>query len=278
MQELLDLIDSRISKKLSNDMSLKSAPCTVADVLENDNVKVKLVSNGAEYTVSNYSGSQVQIGETVQLFYKGIINQNSAYIGASLQKGGGDGGLVSNCKTEVRIGGLSDTYLWVAKSTIVASHDTNVTVTYNSSLFGVTNGTADFIVYVDGIEHDYKPIVSLTAEMYTHISFSVSVFLEQGEHDIEIHGLGTGNVSVAYGFISGQYISNKMNYDDTIDSDYVYITNENTTDILYYKGKSNYPMIPTIMNGKPTNILYATSFNLSDVKAVYIPDGVTQID
>ena len=90
--------------------------------------------------------------------------------------------------------------------------------------------------------------------------------------------MGTGNVSAAYCFVSGQYITNKINYDDTVDSDYVYVTNENTTDILYYKGKSKYPMIPTMINGKPTNILYTTSFNMSDVKAVYIPDGVTQID
>lgn len=280
MQELLNIIDSRVNKKLSNDMSLKSAPCTVVNILENGNIRVKLISNEAEYTVSNYSGSQVQVGETVQLFYKGIINQNSAYIGASLQKSNGDGGLINNCKTEVRVGGLSDTYLCVAKSTIVASCDTNVTVTYNSSLFGVANGTADFIVYVDGTEQDYKPIVSLTAEMYTHINFSVPVFLEQGEHNIEIHGVGTGNVSTAYGFVSGQYIINKINYDEPVESDYVCFTHEatNSEGILYYKGKSGYPTIPTAINGKPVDILYATSFNMTDVKAVYIPDGITQIE
>ncbi len=276
MSDLSSLIERVAQKKIDNLNLTKTVPCKVIETFDNGNAEIELVSNGARYTVPNYSGSQLSLGETVQLFYRRIINPNTAYIGASMYKGGG--GLTNNCKMKARIGGLSDTYMWVAKSTITASHATNVIVTYNSSLFGVTDGTADFVICVDGIEQDYKPITSLTTGMYTHISFSVPVFLDQGEHNIEIHGLGTGSINATCGFISGQYITNEISYDDTVDSDYLYIVNEGSVSIVSYIGKSSFPKVPKTIEGLPVNKIYPTAFSFSNVEAVYISDGITEIN
>lgn len=275
MSDLYSLIESVAQKKIDSLNLTKTAPCKVVKTFDNGNVEIELVVNGARYTVPNYSGSQLSLGETAQLFYRGIINSNTAYIGASIYKG--VGGQINNCKMRARIGGLSDTYMWVAKSAITATHDTNVTVIYNSSLFGVTDGTADFVICVDGIEQDYKPVTSLTTGIYIHISFSVPVFLEQGEHVVEIHGVGTGSINAACGFVSGQYITNEIVYDDTIDSDYLYIVNKDTVDIISYIGKSSYPKVPSTIEGLPVNKIYPTAFSFSNVEAVYISDGITEI-
>jgi len=275
VNDLYSLIESVAQKKIDNLNLTKTAPCKVIKTFDNGNVEIELVANGARYTVPNYSGSQLSLGETAQLFYRGIIDSNTAYIGASIYKGGG--GQTNNCKMRARIGGLSDTYMWVSKSAITATRDTNVTVTYNSSLFGVTDGTADFIIYIDGIEQDYKPIASLTTGIYTHISFSVPVFLEQGEHVVEIYGLGTGSINAACGFVSGQHITNEIAYDDTVDSDYLYIINENTVEIISYIGKSAYPKVPSKIEGLPVKRIYPTAFSFSNVEAVYISDGITEI-
>ena len=76
-----------LNNKRENKESVLSVPCIVTEKLDNEMVKVRLVSNNAIYTVPNRSGNDVAIGENVSLFYNGtIITESQAYIGAVLNK------------------------------------------------------------------------------------------------------------------------------------------------------------------------------------------------
>lgn len=81
------LVRQEAEKVVKNSACLFSAPARVISVEGNQMYKVQLVTSDAQYTVMNYSGSNLQVGETVQLFYRGnVISNQTAYIGASLNK------------------------------------------------------------------------------------------------------------------------------------------------------------------------------------------------
>ena len=76
-----------ISKKISLPENIKSVPCKVIELLNDEKVRVEVVSTGATYTVLNRCGNDVHIGENVSLYYHGdVIIGSQAYIGAALNK------------------------------------------------------------------------------------------------------------------------------------------------------------------------------------------------
>lgn len=213
MKELINIIDSRICKNSNDKMSLKSTPCKVVRVFDNNDVKVKLVSSGAEYTVSNYSGSQVQVGETVQLFYKEMINQNNAYIGASAYKKDENNNdiividnPVKNVIMNAQTGYLGDEEFSLANVYVFAKQSTDVTIFLNANILGYDDNNIVFSIFVDDVEQAYKPVVSVTNQLYTAISFSIPVSLDNRIHSIRISRSGTGVVENICAYVTGHYI------------------------------------------------------------------------
>lgn len=93
MNAFNELVKQEADKAIKNSACVFSAPCVVVSVLENQKYVVKLITNNAQYTVVNYSGSNLEVGESAQLFYRNnIISEQTAYIGASLTKDSGGGG------------------------------------------------------------------------------------------------------------------------------------------------------------------------------------------
>ena len=81
------LVRQEAEKAIKNSACVFSAPCVVVSALGDQKYTVRLITGDAQYTVMNYSGSDLQVGETVQLFYRGnVISNQTAYIGASLNK------------------------------------------------------------------------------------------------------------------------------------------------------------------------------------------------
>jgi uncharacterized protein (UPF0147 family) len=64
-----------ISKKISLPENIKSVPCKVIELLNDEKVRVEVVSTGATYTVLNRCGNDVHIGENVSLYYHVYIYQ-----------------------------------------------------------------------------------------------------------------------------------------------------------------------------------------------------------
>lgn len=87
MDALNELIKAGAEKVINKSSCLFSVPCIIVSALGNQMYRVKLVTSDAQYNVMNYSGADLQVGESAQLYYRNnIISEQTAYIGASLNK------------------------------------------------------------------------------------------------------------------------------------------------------------------------------------------------
>lgn len=84
---LNELIKSGAEKAIDKSACIFTAPCTVVSIGSNGMYTVKLVTSDAQYAVRNYSGSDLAVGESCQLFYRNnVISNQTAYIGAAANK------------------------------------------------------------------------------------------------------------------------------------------------------------------------------------------------
>jgi hypothetical protein len=275
MSELYNLISNIVKKELGNFNSIQVIPCRVIDVLSNGTVQVELVSTKARYIVANCSGSTVSIGETVQLYYRGIISNYTAYIGASFYKSG----TIRNFVTmDSKVGLVGSDFSLVSSIRIKSLSDTNIEITYNATILGTDNGDIEFVIRIDGIEHSYKPTVSMVVASKVPVCFSIPYDVKKGNHVVEIFARGLSNIECAYGFISGQVDKGEIVFGDVSATDFIFIDNTDTVDIVFYTGDTLVVQIPNARDGKPVKTICASTFNVSNVEAVYIPDGVTAIE
>lgn len=87
MDALNQIIQREAEKIISKSSSLFSAPCRVIEALGNQKYRVQLITSDTQYNLMNFSGSDLQVGESAQIFYRNnIISEQTAYIGASLTK------------------------------------------------------------------------------------------------------------------------------------------------------------------------------------------------
>ena len=84
---LNELIKSGAEKAIDKSAAIFTAPCTVVSIGANGMYTVKLVTSDAQYTVRNYSGSDLAVGESCQLYFRNnVISIQTAYIGAAANK------------------------------------------------------------------------------------------------------------------------------------------------------------------------------------------------
>lgn len=277
MEAIFALIDERISKYLSNSPYIVALPCVVKELKDNGFVEVELVSNKARYTVPNWSGSNVEVGENVQLFYRGaILSEQSAYVGASENKGGA-GTFVTG---ESYVGTLPSDDFCVA---MIAFKNTNesILLAFNAVIQDGTNSTVNctFKVYVDEQLQSYSPVISTITGGYNHISFVMPLYLAKDSHTIRIFANGEGAIITAVeSSVWGIVETTEHPYEPTSENDYIYHTTDDMSGTIYYIGESLYPIVPDTFNTKPLKSIECTTFNYSDVQAVYIPDGVERIE
>lgn len=254
---------------------LKSTPCKVLEILENGKVKVETISDKSVYNVPNFSGSEVYVGENVQVFFKGtIISEKNAYIGASLNKN--SNATYINAETE-SIGILNDSGELIIDIYCECEEDTNCLLIFNSNLFGLVSGLTEFFIYIDDIQYNFSPKTNVNAGEYSSENFTILLPLETGIHTIDIKMASSGVFVNAICCLYGVAIKEaEMPVEPTDENDYIFKTSD-TTAVLYYIGDSKYPQIPTTFGNKNVTVLYPTSFNYSDIEGCYIPDGVEEI-
>ena len=78
-------------------------------------------------------------------------------------------------------------------------------------------------------------------------------------------------------YLWGQNIV-EVSPEPTEPTDYMYITRNDSTEIIRYIGDIINPELPSEIDGKPITIIAATAFGASEVRSVYIPDGVIEIE
>lgn len=89
------LIRQEAEKVVKDSACVFSAPARVISNEGNQKYKVQLVTSDVQYILVNYSGSDLYVGESVQIYYRNnCISEQSAYIGSSATKDSGHmGGL-----------------------------------------------------------------------------------------------------------------------------------------------------------------------------------------
>lgn len=277
MDSLFKLVDERINKYLSNSPFIVGVPCVVTEVLTDNMVKVQLTASKAVMTVPNWSGSNIEVGENVQLFYRGVIlSEQTAYVGASENKGGA-GTFVTG---ESYAGTLPSDDFCVA---MIAFKNTNesILLAFNAVIQDGTNSTVNctFKVYVDEQLQSYSPVISTITGGYNHINFVVPLYLAKDSHTIKIFANGEGAIITAVeSSVWGIVETTEHPYEPTSENDYIYYTTDDMSGTVYYIGESLYPIVPDTFNTKPLKSIECTTFNYSDVQAVYIPDGVERIE
>lgn len=278
MDSLLTLIDSRITQNERNNMSIKSVPCRVEEILDNGYVKIKVIPTGAEYELLNKSGTSVIAGESVQVYYCGTLNSKSAYIGATTYKDNGSSSYLENLLGDCVLGELFDEPREIAFCGFKCSQAVNVIITLNVTLLGTANGTAHIQFYIDDDLLSYSPILTAKSGEYVPLSLTLPEFINSaGEHEIKVLAYGDGNVISAMFNVYGIGIEASDIYDPTSESDYIYYTENGNTHILYYIGQSTRPYMPESINGNPITTIHATGFDNTNVKNVFIPEGVEEI-
>lgn len=270
MSTLLDLIDSRIKQ---SDTGIKIIPCTVLELLSDQFVKVASISNGENYTVLNMSGSNVEVGETVQVAYTGsLITSKNAYIIASKNKS--SEAKYRNLTGDVYTGALFETMRPIVGFGIKAMSETDCVLHFSCNIASTETGTIEF--EIDG--NDYSPKFTIEADTYKCISFDIPLTLSGDKNEIWVNAKGVGIVTDVCTFVGGHGIESYDLYDDTDDNDYFFKTVDGMSEVIYYIGSSTRPRMPNTLGGNPIRKLYATSFGSSNVQSVYIADGITEIE
>lgn len=277
MDNLFKLVNERINKYLSNSPFVIAVPCVVTNVLADNMVTVQVVSNKTSLTVPNWSGSNVVVGESVQLFYKGnILSEQTAYVGASLTKASAQ----NYIQGSVIVGALFETERQLAIINFKNNAE-SVLLGFNATIQGDAEnvGSGEFKIYVDEVEQSYSAAISTVIGGSTTCSFTVPLTLTSGEHEIVVSGSGDyTTVLKINSYVWGDVEADDPPFVPTTDNDYVYYTNSGEATTIYYTGSENYIITPTTLNDSPTTTFGVTTFNYSDVESVYIPDGLERIE
>lgn len=282
MDDLYNLINQTFDKKMNSLNLIKAVPCKVVNVFENETAEVELISNKTKYTVPNYSGSKLNVGETVQLFYKGLITNNNAYIGASFNKESIveiEKDVFRNVSGKIIIGGTlsSGSTIWAAQ--IISDVQVNCLLSINMEITGLYDGTVTIKSTSSRTAISYAPTISVSKNQKTHFSFTIPINILSGTNVIDVKCYGEAYVDSARCCVSGMNIRENIPYLSS--SDYIYNINRSTstsvTNVIYYKGTNLNPEIPdTMISG--TGKLLAISFDHSNVQSVRIPEGITEIE
>lgn len=274
MNKLLELIDKRIAQKMSEGQFLIAVPCVVLEILSNGKVKVKAMTSGSIMNVPNYSGSEVAVGEAVQLFHSGVImTESNSYIGASLTKGSGFVRLTGTTFNRV----IGSTESIFANIGVKCNGTANVVLILNANVYGNESGNLSIKVYVDDVAETFSLQQYITLDEYEFVPLTMALVLTNGEHTINVTGAGSGSITSSEISVVGTNIEAYNPYTPTTDDDYIYAITNNEVYIRHYIGTVTNPSVPETIEGKPVKYIEPTAFNYTTVERVYIPDGVQWI-
>lgn len=150
MDALNELIKTGAEKVINKSNCLFSVPCIIVSALGNQMYRVKLVTSDAQYNVMNYSGADLQVGESAQLYYRNnIISEQTAYIGSALTKASGHvGGLqfikLTQAEYDAIVNKDNNTVYYVVNNSIVTQYLGSTPVGISADFVDDTSTTHKF--------------------------------------------------------------------------------------------------------------------------------------
>lgn len=269
-----ELINQSINAYMANSTFINSTPCVITSVEPNNMVKAKLISDSVVYTVPNLSGVILKVGDHAKLYYYGLRpTQEKSYIGLGINA---SPNVLTSVEGDYTLGFIDDTEQTIAEIDSTGSSLSFGVLSANINLMGSIDGLFTIKIYVDDVlKQTYR--YSLIEDKYDLISFSQMIEIPNDDFNIKITGVGGCAIVGVTAFVYGYGIESRLVFEPTDDSDYIWRELQDHTNVIYYKGESIRPQIPEKLNDLPIKILYATSFDNSSVQAVYIPEGVEEI-
>lgn len=206
MDSFIELIKQEVEKSIKKTTMLSSVPCYVTEVVGDEKYKVKSISTGDVYELPNFSGSPLDVGENVKVYYQGgSVSSRSAYIGASLTKANSVG------ENIVYLTGISNPAHFQSNEKVYAyiileaTRDTTVTFSFNANIEG-KGGDYLFRFFVDSVAYDYYVKGSASVGNYDNCQVVLPINLTKGERTIAVKGIGSGYIENMLMFVSGQGI------------------------------------------------------------------------
>lgn len=277
MDALQEYVYNNIDKRLQESDYLIAVPAIIKEPLDNGMYVVKMLTTDTELILPNWSGTELDVDDNVHIFYKGkTLSERTAYIGAAMYKAEG----ANRNKIRYIMGNVSpitvdSTLKTIAKIDFEAVANEKVFISLNANISGNESGDNYIYIYMDETLHEFQPCASLTVDQKINVNVLLPFESQVGTHICEIKSFGVGQFTDICAFVFGQgLISADDGYDITDENDYVYVGGT----IIYYKGRSIRPAIPTTLDGVTVTALESTAFNSSNVQAVKIPEGVTIIN
>lgn len=223
---LEEYVTQVIDKKMQNSDYLIAIPSKVTQVLSNGMYVVQLISNGSEYCVPNWSGAVLEVGDNVQLYYKGkILSDRTAYIGAAAYMVNRQWGLVEG-NFIVDDGSISSAYpkgrrsiptsindgVSISRYGFRSFQDQTVLASFNGIIRAANSDCATKIeFYIDNQEYDYKYIMDMpNSQHYYCPTVTLPLKVEAGTHIFEVKIFGDnqhahiGYYEDARSFVIGQ--------------------------------------------------------------------------
>lgn len=292
-----ELVNQSIDKKIKEIDLIHSTPAKVLKNLSNEMHTVQLIASGIELVIPNYSGSSLEVGESVQVFYQGdILSERTAYIGASIYKadsgGGGSGGESKDWKIyyaygEAVTGDVTDEPRTIESIVFDAKEKTSVSFVFTATIWGSSNGLNTMFVSLDGVEQECKPRATVHNSENITMSFTFPFEVETGRHRVSVTSSGHGRIVEIVSYVWGQFIEEGDNFDPTSQDDYIWEIINGEARLIKYIGQPLAMLkTPTQIESSeppigifPTRIFGNELFmNNTDIQSVKIPDGVRQIE
>lgn len=138
-----------------------------------------------------------------------------------------------------------------------------------------TKQNAEITYFLDDSPEEFT--VKQTVDGYTAVHLNHIFIAEKGEHNIkaEIKGLVYAGQVLAY--LKGQDIKLVEKTKPTTADDYVYIIENDTVKLIFYKGTETRIQIPSEIEGKPVTGIESTCFTYSNVNYAVIPETIEKI-
>lgn len=182
-----------------------------------------------------------------------------------------------NVEADDYLGELFNDFRPIAIIYLTASQSNDCTLNFCGTVYGTSNGTAEFKIQVDDVDMGWSCKQTVPNTNFQLVSFSLPVTVTQGDHTIKIFGKGAGNIYPVNSFMCGGSIRD-IGSESQSTRDYDIITDsDGDRMITFYKGDSETPAVPKRSTGIIKK-LSATSFNYSDVENTYLPNGLEEIE
>lgn len=302
MNKLLQLIDERIKSALDSFAS----PSMTSGIIQNvngDEADVLMLETQTIVTLKNYSGSNIKTGDSVQIMYRGrSITKRNAYICTSpetqliIPKGeynpdtakdnvlyflyddeeDADGN-IEVLRFYENLGTYTDVEYDFATLDFTAMGDTTAMVQCTVIMTADETNNVAFKLYIDDAPHILTPMQTIPSTWQNTCTFNFMVDIAAGSHTAKITINGAVTVSAAECVMWGNNIEERA-AEPTTSDDYQYTIQDGYVKILKYIGVTLYPAVPDTIEDLPVKIIGGSTFIGTNVKYVYIPDGVEIIE